>query len=145
MHTLYTYEDSDEEKVDCSIAGTRPIEYWHDEMEAPSVPDRSTRSKGSCTYSLQYHAGDFDPKKSQQQQQENVFATPPEYWYQDIRRLNTSGNESRKHTALILWVIVSTFLLGFVVGHFIWVPQQTLREVTTYIDSTEAPTTTTGE
>jgi hypothetical protein len=140
MHALYTYEDSEDEKVDCtgSFAGTRPTEYWQDEIEASSIPDRSTRSVGSYTYSLHYHAGAIDPETVRHHHQES------EYWDQGLRRLDSSNNESRKHTILIIWVIVSTFLLGFVVGHFIWVPQQAMNEV---ISNTEAPvsTTTTGE
>jgi glycoprotein endo-alpha-1,2-mannosidase len=144
MHAFYNYEDSDEEKVDeRSSAATRAAESWHDEIEAPSVPDRSSRSVGSYTYSLRYHTGDAESvqtiKTNPSRLQSNVYSFP-EYWYHELRRPSKDMTKDRKHAALILLIVVLTFLLGFVVGHFIWVTPEKIREVTVITANTEPPT-----
>ncbi|KAG7352533.1 glycosyl hydrolase family 99 protein [Nitzschia inconspicua] len=148
MHTLYRYEDSDEEKVDeRSTAGNRTAESWHDEPEAPSIPDRSTRSIGSYMYNLQYHAVDGDSietEKMGQRYHERKYGVP-EYWYHEAQSPPPSEHDSRKHTVLIILIILLTFLLGFVVGRLTWVTPAKIAQITVISANTEPPTSDTTD
>lgn len=135
MHTLYKYNEdssSDEERAESRVFfQRRPPESWHDETEAPSVPRSCNISLGSYSYIQKYPGGIVAPKEVIAQKNGIL----PHDWYINFWRSDKQKQESRKHTALIIFVTVLTFLLGVVVGHFIWVSPTNDHQTTTGVAS----------
>jgi hypothetical protein len=84
--------------------------------------------------------------------QEPSIHPVPRYWYPEFEKQqhthsSDSQRDRRQHALLIIAIIFLTFLLGLVVGHFIWVDpvkENDASKVTTVNIETEPPTVLVG-